>query len=480
MTCIFYLQNLLYELCSKIYVQDAMFTEVDNRNGLVKTYWPDIQARVAKVAPKFAQLINELDPDRSFPVYLCYLPYGALKGDTVSPFMPTCNGGSYRLSDPNAPKDVIKHLGYGMHSSPLGMVLEKKLEYFVDIKDEGITMPWTISKPGTFFPLARTFESKSNRIYSPNGVLTVSSGVRSTFMLPNIGCQTHHANLQRDFNIQLPAPKSLYEHWHIFRNILNNPIIKTDWRSCIIYFSEKWQDKIQHDERWLAVKACLHEQAWNVFEFERNRIYYEIAYSIIQKKRNLKPNPYLVDTARHLFTTALGAAPGYVPASDDDSLPANTLREIFINSYGLKKYYPTIIHAEHFSFETDSSYTYYSLQNPSTYIASPKSRKMSSTLVEMRELENIMRIFVDELSKENSVCSDTIIHNIARDIKFNYFHNKPDRHKVVKPSNEIAEHDSRFNNMAKNHKLPGAKFAADAPFVRGCISISKKNDSNQD
>jgi len=47
----------------------------------------------------------------------------------------------------------------------------------------------------------------------------------------------------------------------------------------------------------------------------------------------------------------------------------------------------------HFYFENDKLPVYYSLQNPSTYAFSPKSRKLSSTLFEMRELAHIMRIF---------------------------------------------------------------------------------------
>lgn len=451
-----------------------MVTEIDEKKGLVKTYWNNIRTRVSKVAPEFAALIDELEPNKTFPVYLAYFPYGALKGDTISPFIPDIDGGFYRLSDLNAPKDVIQHLGYGKNSSPLGLLLDKKLEYFIDSKDLGITIPWVVASPGKFFPLARVLPNRSKRVYAPNGLLSVSSGVRSTFMLPNIGCQVNHSNLQCDFNIQLPPPKTLYDHWYVFKELINNPTINSDWRSCILYFSEKWLDKIQNDKQWLAVKTYLYEHAWDVFEFDTNRIYYDLAYSLIQNKRNLRPNPYLVDTARHLFTTALGAAPGYVPAIDSESMPVEILRDIFINSYGLKKYYPTIMQAAHFDYENDPNFIYYSLQNPSTYISSPKSRKASSTIVEMRELKHIMQIFIDELSQKGHPCSDTVIHDIACNIEFNYFHNKADRHKMITPSAEIAAMDPRINSMDEQYKLPASQFAADAPFVRGCISMRKK------
>jgi hypothetical protein len=96
-----------------------MISAIDEGKGLVKVYWSDIRKRVAHVEPLFAKIVDELSPDATFPLFLAYYPYGALKGDTLSTFLPTAISGSYRLSDPSAPKDVIKHLGYGRDSAPL-------------------------------------------------------------------------------------------------------------------------------------------------------------------------------------------------------------------------------------------------------------------------------------------------------------------------------------------------------------------------
>src|SRR5579862_4309734 len=188
-----------------------MLTTIDEKQGLVKTYWEQVRHRVAKVSPAFAKIIDALSPDKKFPLYLAYYPYGDLKGDTISTFLPKINGGCYRLIDPNAPKDVMTNLGYGNGSSPLGMLLEKKLEYYIDLKDLKTTIPWQVSTPGDFFPLARILLNQPSRIYTPNGLLTAVSGARSVFMLPKIGCATHHLMLKRNFNVKPHPPKSLYE-----------------------------------------------------------------------------------------------------------------------------------------------------------------------------------------------------------------------------------------------------------------------------
>lgn len=452
-----------------------MVTTHDQRRGIVKLYWQNVRERVAKVNPGFAKLVDEISPDETFPVYLTYFPYGAMTGDTISPFIPKVEDGHYRLSDPNAPADLIKNLGYGMHNAPLAMILEKNKEWFVDLKDTGITIPRTIQSPGDIYPIGRIFNINSSRFYAPNGVLSGTAGARSVFLLPNIGCATSHINLQRDFNVKSSPVKSFGDHHHLFKEIINSNVIDCDWRFCLLYFSEKWVNCLNNDPAWFALKIYLYDYGWKASEYLRHQYYYDVIFSVIQKKRNLKPNPYLADTARHLFSSALGNTASYAPACNEDALPLDLLQKVFVESYGLKKYLPTIMQPVHFSFETDSYPSYYSLKNPSTHVFSPKSRTVSSTLFDIRELEYITRIFAEELGAEDSMCADTIMGTIAREVEFKYFHNEADRHHVVRSATEIPNFDDRFNAVNPNLKIHGAKFASDAPFVRGCISISRKS-----
>lgn len=454
-----------------------MLTFNDERTGLVKTNWDSVRSRVHKVAPEFAKLVDKLSPDKSFHLYLAYYPYGELIGDTVSPFLPMIAGGNYRLSDANAPKDIIKNLGYGQNSSPLGMLLEKSLEYYIDLKKLNISIPWQIYSPGSFFPLARFLKNKSGRTYSPNGLLTVVSGTRSAFMLPKIGSSPNHLMLRRHYNNVRPKPpKDLSEHWQIFKDIINSNHSENDWRSCVLYFSQKWLDKIHNDNEWAPVKGYFLELASHKFEYEKNQIYYNIAYSLIQYSNNLKPNPYLIDTACHLFAIGTGAVPGYSPAIDDHSLPLDLLQNAFVESYGLKKYIPTIMQPHHFNFEDAlTKPIYYSLNHPSTLSFSPKSRKDSSTLFEMDELMHIVNIFQKELSHDNNILSDTVISEIAKNVEFNFFHNRTSTHDNILDSDTIINFDSRFAQKNTKFSAPESIFSSDAPFLRGCIGIKVKS-----
>lgn len=451
-----------------------MYTLVDEGNGLVKTCWQNIQDRVSKVNPKFTEIVNDLNPGANLPIFLAYYPYGSLIGDTENPFLPNMNSSLFKISDVGVSKEIIKHLDYGRTSLPMGMVLNKDVEYFIDLPKEGITIPWLMYKPGSIFPFNTILGNDNQKSFAPNGILLTSAGARSVFMLPNIGCATNHSRLQRDFNIQKAAPKSLYEHWFIFKEIINSKIIQSNWRCTVLYFSQKWLENIKKDKKWLILKTYLLELAWERFAYERNQVFYDIVFSLIQKNRNLKPNPYLTDTARHLFTIGVGAAPGYAPAIDDSCLPLQILQKTFTESYNLKNHIPTIIQPRNFNFELDKTPVYYSLQNPSTHSFSPKSRKISSTLVEMRELEYIVNIFRNELSKKDSLCSDTVLSKIANILEFNYFHNEKDRHNIIKSSEKIPLINNNFNYFKANKKFEG-KFAKDSKFVRGCVSIHVKN-----
>lgn len=291
-------------------------------------------------------------------------------------------------------------------------------------------------------------------------------------MLSNIGSVTSHNKLQRNFGLKSKAPKSLYEHWYVFKELVNCKSIYSDWRCCVLYFSEAWLKCISSDPKWRALKEYLYKLAWTRYEFERNRIYHDITFSVIQKKRNLKPNPYLVDTAKHLFATSLGAVPGYAPAIDNSALPVDLLQKVYEEIYGLKKYWPTIMKAQHYNFEKDNFPIYYSLQYPATRIFSPKSRMASTNINQIRELEYIMDIFTSEIL-ESTHLSDTIYETIARIIQFSYYHNINGPFEIIRKSSDLLSFDKRFEY---NTDI-SSEFAADATFLRGCISISTINQN---
>lgn len=448
-----------------------MFTNNDERNGLVKTNWASVRERVAKVEPKFAKLIDAISPDASFVLYLAYYPYGTLTGDEFSPFLPNSKGDTYRLTQQETPRDVFKYLGYGFDGLPLTMILEKQVELYINLEKSKITIPQYLLKPGTLTPFCRILSYGKRFIYTPSNILSSAAGCRSAFVLANVGCQKYHRNLQHQFKVSRQAPKNLYDHWDIFREICLNEK-QNDWRCCLLLFSEKWVKHLTTDPAWSDLKKYLLELSWNHYEYERNKIYYDIFFSMTQKKYNLKPNPYHIDTVKHLFAIALGVAPGFSPAINDSALPDALLESAYTNYYGLSQYCSSIMIPNHFSFG-DQYPVYYSLQNPSNYVFSPKSREITNTLLEMKELQRILKIFIKELLNEKSFYPEIILNHIAKNVDFNFYHNRHDKNQIIFPSSEISKTDSRFLLKAKH----GTKFPEDAQFLRGCVSISYKQNN---
>lgn len=95
-----------------------MLSSDDVRNGLIKITWQNVRDRVAKIEPTFAKIVDEIDPGPSFLLFLAYYPYGATKGDTKSTLFPRSDGSYYRLTDPDAQKEVVTHLGYSKNNAP--------------------------------------------------------------------------------------------------------------------------------------------------------------------------------------------------------------------------------------------------------------------------------------------------------------------------------------------------------------------------
>jgi hypothetical protein len=217
---------------------------------------------VAKVAPEFARIVDKIGPDKTFRVLLAYYPNGALLCDTEQPYFPRADGSFYKITAPTAPPEVVKHLGYGKGGAPLAMVLDKQIEFLVDLKSEKKTIPWLICSAGDLYPLSTILNEKNERIYTPVSLLTTAAAVRSVFTLPSIGSAENFMHLQRDFNIKSPVPKQLYHHHQIFKEIINSEAANCDWRCVMLFFFEQWITHINEDPAWMELNLYLHKLAW--------------------------------------------------------------------------------------------------------------------------------------------------------------------------------------------------------------------------
>lgn len=438
--------------------------------GIKCVYWNEIRETFFKVAPEFTSMVDLIAPDNDYPLYLLTFPFGSIIGDDKSQFIPNDDGSFYRLNSRDTPKDIFENLGYGADSSPLGMVLDKSIEFFVDLPDKNRTIPIAIMNSGNFFNLTRVLSEYKPLPYAPNGLLSASAGARTIFSLPYLTCNTSFRKLEREIGVLSKIPSSPYDHWQLFRDIVNSSPKKGNWNMQLIYFSKKWVNSILNDTKWNSIKSFLFQLAWKESEYTRNQYYFDIAYSLMQEKGNFSINPYLTDTARHVLDIAVGAYPGLAPIDNDNLAPLKLLQHTLTYSYGLKKYIPTIIAPQYFLLENKKTDIYYSMQYPTTRAFSPKTQNTISTLKNLEDLNRIIDKFKLFILKEDGIWEGSILQNQVKNTNIKYIHttNGID----ITLAQQIVQEDSRFNFFYPNCSPDNALPANTANFFRGCIKLS--------
>ncbi len=429
-----------------------------------KVFWPDIRSSMEHVNPIFFSLIDKLSPDDKFPMYLVDYEYGDLVGDDDGIFLPTKTGQYVRLDSEYTPRPILSDLGYGLKNSPLGMFFDKSFEWFLNTSDEQInkTFPLYLDPPGTIFSIGHIINYGYKATHLPNGILFVTAGSRSNFMIPKIGCGVMHSRIQKNYNITKPAPRSYHDHADIFKDIVKNRCYNKEWRGSVLYFSESWIENISKDSAWKDVRDYFYKISNHRSEFAINGDYYNHVYRVANKRNNLKSNLLIYETARHLFEILLGAKLGFAPAVDNEALPLSFIREVYSECYKLE-YLPIVAIPAYYKLAAPEP-VYYSLQYPSLCSYSPKARNASTTLSDLIALIDVIYKYQKDFSLPIRECKNTILEEVSKTVKFEFYHSATEGDTFIKSPEIIPVKDERFRGELK--------FPGNAAFFKGCISIS--------
>lgn len=428
-----------------------------------ETQWKNIREEVWKIHPNFAEVIDELDPSSKHPLYLVEYPYGALIVDKGTFQVPNPNGIVVPIDHSTLASKIQTDLGYS-GTIPLGLVMDKSIESFMLSKDRVI--PSAVVKQGQFISLWRVLEEESS--YHLGRFWNISSGVRSICMVPKITDACSHKTLKSRYGLKIPVPQKLFDHWELFINIANHKNFSQQWKSTVLFFSKQWLAH-KKDKKWDRFYRFLLNTVWQNSSFRRNQFIFDFAFSRAQENRNLRPNPYLSDTVRHLIAVGSGAVPGFTVALDNDDAPIAGLQRVYIEEYGLKKYAPVLMHLHHFS-QADKRKVYYSFQIPTTTIFSPKSRKLSSAMSDLHEVKYIMEILLSEILKGNLEVENTPLFELAKNVSYGFYHTDKDKAGEISLASNIKNIDKTFTKTVVNANEYA--FPEFAPFFRGCASLS--------
>lgn len=444
-----------------------MSSEYPFRPTMRKVFWKDVHKEVHRVAPEFAKLVDEIDPGKDYPLYKACYPYGSLIVKEGVCYYPNKDGNLVTLDDLSLEVKIKQDLSYAGFGIPPGMVLNNTIELFIPTQNRFFSLQ--LFEKGHIFALWRFFEE--NRLFHPTKMFNLSSGARSIFLLPNIGDSGSHKKLRREFGIKLPPSKNLFSQWELFSAIANNEITKCNWHSDVIFFAGKWPGQIRNpNKKWVELSRYLIQSVWLASAFRRNKNFFDFAFSKIQEKRNLRPNPYIADTAKYIFEIAVGAFIGFAPAINDLAGPIEALQKVFLDIYKLKKYAPTFMQPDYFSLNRSERPLYYSLAVPTSMEFSPKSRKQQANLYDLRELAHIIKIICEEIPKEYLKINNTYFATVTNNVRFDYFHDRYDYEKCVNYTWEMPKFDPTLIQCPNGYD--NTIFPTAASFLRGSIRIA--------
>ncbi len=428
--------------------------------------WKDVREEVAQKNSELARIIDELNPGPKYTVFKAYYRFGGEILKKGHLFIPDNKGTIIPLNSSDTPTYLRSKLNYNLGSNPVGLLLNHMAELFIVMENHTIPL-YGLIEPGKIIGTWRILNQGGS--HNPAFIWDMTAGSRSIFMLPKVSETMRFSKLTRAFGLKAEKPNSLFDHWEIFKEIANHPDFGETWTTEILFFSKEWFDRLD-DKKWRDFELYLLKNAWRGSEFFRNQFMWDLAFSLILQERNIKPNPYISDTVKHLLAIGIGAFPGFASALSDEAAPIQRLQECIESIYQLSEYAPIIMHP-HFLKKELSRPIYYSLQYPTTTEFSPKSRKGSTKIFDLYQIKSLLTKYLANIHLDALNLGNTPIYDLPGKIQYDFFHTDPENYAGIRPSKEIPEEDNTFANvpegMSKN-------FPINSQFLRGCIRISAK------
>ena len=241
------------------------------------------------------------------------------------------------MGEAGVPLEVREQLGYHDGHIPLGMVLNRSVELYMQTEDRVI--PFNVIKAGRLVGL--TFVLSPVHVWPQAWHMT--AGARSIFVLPKITDSISHRKLCRARGMKVPLARDLGTHWSLLTKMANDSGFSQPWCTEVLFFSKKWVDNSKDDD-WLRFNYFLYQEGWAAIEYMLTKTVYDHVWDILIReltKYDIKATPFIIDVTKYIIMVGLGAVPGFSPAINDDEAPIKGLQEDFINHYGLKNYAPT-------------------------------------------------------------------------------------------------------------------------------------------
>jgi hypothetical protein len=438
-------------------------------DGVEELSWDEARQYAAKGCQELFQILEEIDPGNKCTFFRVRYPFGDTIMHDDAVYIPREDSQSVPLGDSNIPQYLKDHLGY--RSIPFGILTENPVEVYRETEDRIFSIE--LSDPNKGIEIG-IFE-----YFGLTPCYSVVSGARSLFMVPKISEKRHHKKVLKEYGLNCLQPKNILKHWHVFKQLYNSALFKTEWESEVLYLSKSWDEGLKKHKKshaWEKLVSYLYKKGFEHSELGRRKLVLDVLWqkvAAIMNQEGRRADNYVLDTLRHLIYIFLGGTSASRPAIDDFAGPITEIQTIYLETYGLEQV-PTIMRPCQFSFEKNQP-VYYSMQNPMMISSSPNARQLQTIIEEMRDLMILKTILSQNYG--NIKIDGIKLHDLIHSMKLEFFHRDLYSYgKDIRPTHEIPEMDADFlySPMAK----AGLTFADNGSFIGGCVKITR--DENID
>lgn len=428
--------------------------------------WGEAKKLIHDPDPTLVEIIDAIDPGNTLKLVHASYGFGATIMHDDQLYLPVSKSEARPLSAFAHDDMVRSQLSY--QSIPFGLGCKNGFEFYKEYEDK----VFSVCTPG---PSSGIELGIFEYIAPYNTHYSVSAGARSAFMLPKISEARNNKRLNKAYQLDCHPPKQALKHWHVFKKIAASPLFPSDWRCEMLFFTKNWHANLgkksgpwQSFHNYILKKGCEHS------ELGRRKMILELNWQHIVdliRKEGLKPDPYTIDTLKHLILVFLGIPTGMRPAVNNQLGPFSEIQEAYLNSYGIQQI-PTIMQPTHFDPNTNAP-VYYSMQSPIAIASTPNFRKMETVLEEMRELI-VLKSFVLNSPK---LTHEKLNENL-KTLNLKFYHSDLfTQGGNIRPTYEIPQDDPDFLFLP-DQKYSHYKFAENGSFVKGCIAITKTKDAS--
>ncbi|OGT06627.1 MAG: hypothetical protein A2103_04455 [Gammaproteobacteria bacterium GWF2_41_13] len=439
------------------------------KNGiqLTELCWADIRQAVKTVNPELFEVLEIIEPKSNEKLIKVTYPFASSITNDGDFYLPNLSGKLVPLALSDLSNNIKKSLDY--IPIPLGLLLNKGCEVFVHVNNKTTTL--NILQPGKLFGLFEITDLLSDISIRPPWC--VAAGAQSIFMLPKISDAIGHKKLKQKFSSLPTTPPLCFEdHAHLFELIDKNTPQSAPWHCEVLYFTRPWFESFKTKKRLAPFYHYLfkarHRQGIHALSESAIHLTWQNILLTLGK-RNIKPRPYLLDTLRRLLHLIIGTVPGFVVADHSETFaPTKLVQTEYLNTYGLKKYLPTLMHPEKLLATPKIKTIYYSLACPLLQESIPDYKNPTPLIDDLRTLKFMLDTIQEALYAKRLTIPD-ISKNLYH-VRLDYFHTNKDIYNEIQNAAILPSLDPTFENDKNLYK--DRVFCSTSSFLNGVIKIT--------